>query len=1029
MTLETYAMSTKTGGSVSALIAVSIARGSCCRTSAAPVGLCFAREGRTDYVIVESAQATEPEAFAARELAQFLERSTGAVFAVQTESKPRRAHAIYVGHTEFAHKQGIGYTGLGEEEWVVRSVGDNLVITGGRPRGTLYGVYEFLEDHVGCHWLDRRTEVVPSRPTLTLGELNIRAKPWFWKRWVSSPTGTPDDRWLFMIRNKNYRYGFRGRTDFFPHGAFYRLDGYPRKLHSFSYYVNAADWFESRPEYFSLNAAGKRVPAYDGSGPGQLCLTHPDVRRLTLEKLRDFISKDRTEAAQKGCPPPRVYMIGQNDKYHAHCQCENCQAIAVREGSESGPLIDFVNDIAAGIEKDYPKILIETLAYNLTSAPPKTIKPRHNVLVAWCDVYSKCDLVRPLKHPLNARNYQEIVGWGKVAPRLSIGDDYWTSLSYYSHFPTPYCIIQSLAPDLKLFADQGAESFFAEAAEYMEAGQQFVPLRFWLAYQLLVDPHQPAEPLIKIFMDGYYGAAAGKMHGYLRYLQRRIDEDAQFKMTRDAPHKLKYLDLDFFVTAGKLFDDAEALVEPDGLEAGHISDERFILDAALLFLWPWLARKLAPGVSMPFDHETVIGRFEKEWGSFVKGRYSRFYSHQKLALNKDGKLLSRMVGLFRDPKLPKQFRDLPSRDVADFNWLTFSQIRPRQKFVPDEDAAGRMTATSATRGAIQAAEKGGGAPEIGQDEQHRRPLLFGVTDGPTTTVKPEDIPQDGKYHLYRAGRVRIEEGTTAWALEGKRLGVNLDRLFVPGAEDPAVNDWDAYISLKLRGPAYVKGSKKPNGSWMDRVLLVRPQAGEEPGPEYLRHQLEEKRRAARRPRVRVPQCTKGAAGDPLRVDWKQAVRAGEWSTLKGQPTDRKVEARFAQDGEYLYVRLTEALDPKTLLTDPEIFAGDDWEFLFAAKRGQRPYRQMAINPEGKHVELAYGESRWTSGAKVVSGTGAGAWQVSLAFPLEHLLPGGAKPGQSVYLNIMRGGKELLAWSPTFTDKFHELAQLGEVVLE
>jgi hypothetical protein len=32
-----------------------------------------------------------------------------------------------------------------------------------------------------------------------------------------------------------------------------------------------------------------------------------------------------------------------------------------------------------------------------------------------------------------------------------------------------------------------------------------------------------------------------------------------------------------------------------------------------------------------------------------------------------------------------------------------------------------------------------------------------------------------------------------------------------------------WLSLKLQGPAYVKNSTEPNGAWMDRVLLVRPQ--------------------------------------------------------------------------------------------------------------------------------------------------------------------------------------------------------------
>jgi hypothetical protein len=449
------------------------------------------------------------------------------------------------------------------------------------------------------------------------------------------------------------------------------------------------------------------------------------------------------------------------------------------------------------------------------------------VLIGWCDVYSKVDGIRPLSHPLNARNHGEITGWGKVAPRLAIGDDYWTALGYYKYFPTPYAMIDCVAKDIRLFADQGAESFFAETADYMDASQQFIPLKFWLGYQLLVDPQQPVEPLIAIFLDGYFGAASDSMREYLRYLRKRIDADAQFKKLRDEPHKLAYLDLEFFKTSQTLFDEAESRVEAASLEAKHVAVERFTLDGALLFLWPWLERKLPASETMPFDRDAVIQRYERGWTALVSSRYSRIYTQDKNSFNADGKMLQRMLSLFRDAQLPKQFRDLPPRDVADFNWLTFSQITPRQKFIPDDDAVGGMTATFTVRNRIQRAEEGGTSAETSDVEQHRKPLVFGngigkrLTDRKTITIPPEDIPQDGKYHLYHLGRIRVQEGTTVWALESGRLGVNVDRVFEPEAKTATANEWDAYISLKLQGPAYVKESKDGNGAWMDRVLLIR----------------------------------------------------------------------------------------------------------------------------------------------------------------------------------------------------------------
>jgi hypothetical protein len=992
----------------------------------------LARDGKTVYSIIQAENATGPEKFAVQELANFLGRVTGASFPVTSESAlSEKTRAIYVGWTDYAARQGVDAAKLGEEEWIIRRVGKDLVLAGGRPRGTLYAVYEFLERQVGCHWLAEDTEVIPSRPVLALGKMDIQGKPCFWQRALSSHSVSSNARWLFLIRNKTYRYDFLGNTNFFPAGAFYPLNGSPRVGHSFSYFVNASNWFESHPEYFSLDATGKRLPAYDGAGPGQLCLTHPDVRRLTKEKLREFIAKDRKLAAggyvsryqtiSNAVPPPRVYTIGQNDKYDTHCKCTNCQAIARREGSESGPLIDFINDIAGDIEKDYPDILIETFAYNLTSPPPKTIKPRHNVLIGWCDVYTVCDLVFPVTHPYNSRNYKEITGWAAVAPRISISDDYWILFGYYENFPAPYCMIQCLGPDLKLFADCHAESFYSETYDYLEAGENFTVLKLWLAYQLLVNPYQPAEPLIKIFMDGYYGVASSKMKEYLDYLQGRIAKEAEFLMTRAAPHNLKYLDLNFFLTAGKIFDEAEALVKPGSRESMHIKRERFIVDGALLHLWPWLDRKLAANEKMPFDHEKVIRQWETNGLAYTKLQYSRVYSEKGV--------IARMAALFRDPKIPEQLRNLPPREAADFNWLTFSPVG--QKIVDDKDAAGGMAAKfTPVQDAIRAAEKQPQLP-AGGDDALKKPLTFGVTGGQTVTLKAEEIPQDGKYHLFKIGLVNVRKDTTVWAMDGKRLRVNVDRLFVTNSADSAANDWNAYISLKVQGPAFVTGSAETNGVWMDRVLLVRPQPGEKEDPAEQQRREQKKKMEARRPQADVPRLAATAAGDINKVDWDKAARCGEWSTLDGLSVARKLEARLAHDGQYFYLRLVEEMNAKTLINAPDVFSGDDWELIFAARRGEQPYRQIGINPSGEHVDLAYGESsrQWDSGVKVASDTAGNQWKVSLCFPLDRLLPGGVKPGQTVYVNILRGGKAPLAWSPTFESSFHVLDCLGVIVLK
>lgn len=1040
----------------------------------------LAEDGRTTYRVALADNASETERFAAEELTNFLARVTGAAFPVVPESEAAGAvPAIYLGWTAFAGEQNIPLAELGEEEWVIRTVGDNLILTGGRPRGTMYAVYEFLEKQVGCHWLDARTEVVPERPTLTVGPLDVRAKPRFWRRQLHNPLGVPDNQWRFLVRNKNYRYDLQGRSDFFPEGAFYPLDGTPRKLHSFGDFVSAQNWFETHPEYFAL-VDGKRMPTSAG---GQLCLTHPDVRRLTVEKLREFIAKDRELAAagflssrqtiSRPVPPPRVYMIGQEDRFRTHCQCDACQAVVEREGSESGPLVEYLNDVGEAIAPDHPDIILETLAYNLTQPPPKTVRPRENVLIGWCDVYSRSDALRPLSHPYNRHHYEEITRWGEISRRVGIGDDYWTMLSFYRGFPLPWTLAHCLISDLRLFADVGCETYFAEAHYYTDAGKNFINLEFWLAYQLLVDPYQPVEPLLDTFMAGYYGPAAAPMRAYYDYLTGRIDRDAQFMVYRYAPHLLAYLDLDFFLTSQRLFDEAQTQLAPASRTAGaapvvyewagaqsqvapgspyaaHVLRERFIVDSALLYLWPWLERGLPDGQAMPFDPEQLVQRFELGWRNYQRHWHSRFYAAgDPHSLNHDGKHKERLIALFREPQVPEPFRDRPRADVADFNWLTFSHIRPRQKFVPDDDAVGGMAAEPTGLSAMLAAEDG--APLEGAEDAPPPPskLVVGVTGGPTRTIPPEEIHQDGQFHLYRIGRMEVRPttfprpvpeggdwrrhgwgaryGTLVWALDGQKLGVVVDRVYDPEATGPDANLWDAYISLKVDGPAFVAGSTAENGVWMDRVLLVKPRPGDTLSEAEQRRQAELAARDARRPRAAVP-AIPDAGGDPAAVDWAQAADLGLWSTVRGEATDRAVTSRAARDNTHLYLRLAETAQGVELISSDDVFSGDVWELFFAAQR-DLPYRQLAVSPAGKVTGLAYGENagNWSEGVRVVSEAGEDGWTLSLALPLDRLTSGGVKPGQPVYTHLFRNGpRGALAWSPTWEGGFHVLDRMGEL---
>ncbi len=222
----------------------------------------LAQNGAAEYAIVTAAEPTLAEQTAARELAECLGKVTGAEFKTVTEAAAEKpSKAIHLGWTAFAAGQGLDGAKLGPEEWVVKTFGDALVITGGRPRGTLYGVYDFLENQVGVHWLDRGAEVAPKRPTLTVGPLDRRAKPAFRMR-NNYPTRLDEGEMRFRVRNRqNYHGANVGDlpTRFFDSYGGREFIGGPYHCHNFSLYVPVGKYAAEHPEYYAQDKHGKRL--------------------------------------------------------------------------------------------------------------------------------------------------------------------------------------------------------------------------------------------------------------------------------------------------------------------------------------------------------------------------------------------------------------------------------------------------------------------------------------------------------------------------------------------------------------------------------------------------------------------------------------------------------------------------------------------------------------------------------------------------------------------------------------------------
>ena len=140
----------------------------------------IASDGKTSFVIVTPAKLIPEEATAANWLAATSKQVIGADFAIKAEDAADLPKTmLLVGDTAMAGQHGIDTSSRKPEEWRIKSVGESLILCGGRPRGTVYAVCEFLEEQCGVLRLDPFTEVVPSNPTLTIAALDRGDRPAF----------------------------------------------------------------------------------------------------------------------------------------------------------------------------------------------------------------------------------------------------------------------------------------------------------------------------------------------------------------------------------------------------------------------------------------------------------------------------------------------------------------------------------------------------------------------------------------------------------------------------------------------------------------------------------------------------------------------------------------------------------------------------------------------------------------------------------------------------------------------------------
>ncbi len=722
------------------------------------------------------------EELASRELQSFLKAATGAEFPIGSGEK-----ALILKRD----------SGLAAQEASVDIVGDDIVLAGGDQWGILYAVYSFLENQLGIRWFTPYANgtKIPRYDNLAVSFEAYTQKPLYTERSVIGlvdynryPGGT-----MFFLRNRINISNRLKNPDFPGSDTLYTFKGhnchtlfmfippkkgyYPQllKFKSEKYY------FADHPEYFGMNAQGKRVMNL------QLCFSNPGLRQELTRRVFEYAEIIGGSG---------VIGVSQMDYPGAFCYCSGCKALVNRYQTPAGPMMDYLIELGKASQKRFPELKIMTLAYrkDQSERPPvlKGEKLPENLVIAFAPIDN--DFSKNMSHPNNARTLKNLAGWCKIS------DHVWTW--YYAYTwggDLPYGMLERDAQDVKIMADAGLRGTFYEFPGGVRNGLTSGDLLVWMLLKLYQDPALDYKALMKEFCEFYYGAAAGDMLGYFHELDKHTKENKSFHIWNGGAIKT-CLSVENIARWSKLFDAMEGKVQAEPVALSRVRDARIALDLAALNNYYKIAKKF-PGV-LPSAAELK----QRIVASIDDALLRRFPAENFRKVQRQGLLkaveLAEAYGVSEPAPLPHQFSKIPAEKIRQ----AFPQKGANKLSVLEDPSAGFGYA-------------------VYIPDKVEVPFTCGVYDAVnrkfllSRRIAQEDIVPDC-YHFYKVGMAPIPSNNTlVWATSSWRYSIPLDNFYTPG-EAPNKR-YEMWISVKFEGPGYSPKSKATqNRALVDRLLII-----------------------------------------------------------------------------------------------------------------------------------------------------------------------------------------------------------------
>jgi hypothetical protein len=514
-------------------------------------GVDLARLNSWNIVVADDAIASET--YAAEEFQEFLRQASGVKLPI-VHKITRQDKNVFIGPGKVMQANRVGFSvdDLGPEDLHIVVRDDNIAIAGGRPRGTLYGVYTFLEDYLGVRFLTNdHTHVPPVGDWRVVGPVDRIYHPPLRYRFANYGENVRYPAFAVKLRcngvnnqyaERNYNYG-----PITEDPRFGEPTGLIHINHSLHTYVPQDKYVKEHPEYYAM-IDGERM---GGKGRAQLCFTNPGVFKVVVQGvLRELeLFPDRT-----------LVSVSQHDGGSNYCRCEKCAAINKREESHMGALLTLVNAVADEIGKKHPDVMVGTLAYNWSLKAPKNLKPRPNVLIQLSSV--PCSPLYPIGDQSCTQNegFRRVLSdWGRICENISI----WNYNLNHWNIQLPNPNMRVVEPNIRYFVANNARGVFMQSPDGLAT--EFSELKNYITSSLLWDPNRSGEKLRDEFIDLHYGRAAGTICEYIDFLHDtvRINTKSKPWVSFCGWRENFGIDDELVQTGMKLFEEALRLADND----------------------------------------------------------------------------------------------------------------------------------------------------------------------------------------------------------------------------------------------------------------------------------------------------------------------------------------------------------------------------------------------------------------------------------------------------------------------------------